>query len=352
MKIGIIGLPQSGKTTIFNAAAGKAETVGDYSRAAHRAVIRVPDRRLDRLGELAGPKKMTPAEIDYLDLVAFTGKGRETDAAALVIPEDLRYTDALLVVVRCFAPDIAPEKSFSLFLEELILTDQIIIERNLEKKERTARLAADKAAMREVETLQKCLATVESGRPLADGAFDDNDHKILAGYRFLSLKPLLIVLNIAEEELGREDQWLNRFRNVVAPGLRDCIAICGKIEMELAALDDNDRRTFLADLGIRQPAMDTLIQKSYALLGLVSFFTIAGPEIRAWTVRAGTNARNAAGAVHSDMERGFIRAEVVAFDDLDRLGSLAAARESGLYRLEGKDYLVRDGDVILFRFNV
>ena len=352
MKIGIIGLPQSGKTTIFNAAAGRAETVGDYSRAAHRAVIRVPDRRLDRLGELAGPKKMTPAEIDYLDLVAFTGQGRETDAAALAIPEDLRYTDALLVVVSCFAPEIAPEKSFSLFLEELILTDQIIIERNLEKKERTAKLAADKAAMREVETLQKCLAVVETGRPLADGAFDGNDHKILAGYRFLSLKPLLIVLNIAEEELGREDQWLNRFQDVVAPGLRDCIAICGKIEMELAALDANDRRTFLTDLGIRQPAMDALIQKSYALLGLISFFTIAGPEIRAWTIRAGTNARSAAGVVHSDMERGFIRAEVVAFDDLDRLGSLAAAREAGLYRLEGKDYLVRDGDVTLFRFNV
>ncbi len=352
MKIGIIGLPQSGKTTIFNAASGKSETVGDYSKASHRAIIKVPDLRLDRLSELVEPEKTTHAEIDYLDICAFTGKGKQTDASSISIPEDLHYTDALMVVVNCFAQEAAPERDLNLFTEELILSDQIVVERNLEKRQRVAQLAADKEALRETEILKKCLSSLEKARPLSMAELDDSEIKLLKNYNFLSLKPFLVVLNIAEDDLGQENKWMDKFKDHHIPGVREFVALCGKIEMELAQLGENDRAAFLDDLGIERPAMEILIQKSYGLLGLVSFFTVIGPEVRAWTIRAGANARKAAGAVHTDMERGFIRAEVVKFEDFDNYGSMHAAKEAGKYKLEGKDYVVADGDVILFRFNV
>jgi len=352
MKIGIIGLPQSGKTTIFNAASGKSEAVGDYSKASHRAVIKVPDRRLDRLSELAQPRKTTHAEIDYLDICAFSGKGKEADAGTLDIPDDLRYADALMVVIKCFTPDCTPEKNFGLFIDELILADQIVIERNLEKRSRTAQLTGDKAVAREAELLKKCLDSVENATPLSMMGLDETEVRLLKNYAFLSLKPLLVVLNIGEGDLGEENKWIERLAETEAKGIREFIAICGKVEMELAALDAEDRSAFLEDLGIENPAMDRLIQKSYSLLGLISFFTVGDPEARAWTIKAGTKAPQAAGEVHSDMERGFIRAEVINFEDFDKYGSTPACKEAGKYHVEGKDYVVRDGDVILFRFNV
>jgi GTP-binding protein YchF len=352
MKIGIIGLPQSGKTTIFNAAAGKSEAVGDYSKASHRAIIKVPDHRLDRLGELVQPQKVTHAEIDYFDICAFTGKGKDTDANAVQIPDDLHYAEALMVVLRCFTDDCTPERNFNLFIEELILSDQIIIERNIEKRERTAQLTGDKEAAHEAEMLKKCLESVENGTPLSLAGLDHDEKQVIKKYSFLSLKPLLVVLNISEGDIGQEDKWMDRMGGSAVPGIREFVAICGKIEMELAALDDEDREAFLSDLGIKNPAMELLVKKSYSLMGLISFFTVGGPEVRAWTIRAGTHARKAAGEVHTDMERGFIRAEVITFDDFDQYGSTHAAKEAGKFRVEGKDYIVRDGDVILFRFNV
>ena len=204
MKIGIIGLPQSGKTTIFNAAAGKSEAVGDYSKASHRAIIKVPDLRLNRLSELAQPKKTTPAEIDYLDICAFTGKGKQSKSAGLEIPDDLRYADALMVVINCFSPDCTPERNFNLFIDELILSDQIIIERNYEKKARTAQMTGDKAALREAELLKDCLECVESAEPLSMAGLDDDEKKLIKKYSFLSIKPLLVVLNISEDDIGEE----------------------------------------------------------------------------------------------------------------------------------------------------
>lgn len=352
MKIGIIGLPQSGKTTIFNAAAGKAEAVGDYSKASHRAVIKIPDRRLDRLGELVQPGKLTHAEIDYLDICAFTGKGKEADARAIEIPDDLRYTDALMVVLNCFSPDCKPENDLGLFTDELILIDQIVIERNLEKRSRTAQLTGDKAMAHEADLLKKCLGCAENATPLSMADLDDDERKFLKNYAFLSLKPLLVVLNISEDDLGNEDKWLQRLGGSEVKGVREFIAVCGKMEMELAALEPEDRAAFLEDLGIERPAMERLIQKSYGLLGLISFFTTSEPEARAWTIKESTKAPQAAGEVHSDMERGFIRAEVINFEDFDKYGSAHACKEAGKYHVEGKEYVVRDGDVILFRFNV
>jgi GTP-binding protein YchF len=352
MKIAIIGLPQSGKTTIFNAAAGKAEAVGDYSQASHRAIVKVPDHRLDKLYELVQPKKKTYAEIDYLDICAFTGKGKAADASAMEIPDDLRYAEALMVVLKCFTSDATPERNFNLFLEEVMLADQIVIERNLEKRQRTAQLTGDKEMQREADMLKRCLESVENAVPLAEMGLDDNEKKIIKNYSFLSLKPLLVVLNTGEDDIGNEDVWLERMKEWEKPGIREFVAVCGKIEMELAALDDEDQAAFLSDLGIEHPAMERLIQKSYSLLGLHSFFTVGPPETRAWTIKIGTNARKAAGAVHTDMERGFIRAEVIKYDDFVTHGSTSAAKEAGKYRLEGKDYIVEDGDVILVRFNI
>jgi GTP-binding protein YchF len=352
MKIGIIGLPQSGKTTVFNAAAGRSETVGDYSKASHRAIIKVPDHRLDRLSELVQPRKTTHAEIDYLDICAFTGKGKEAEAGTLEIPDDLRYANALMVVIDCFSPDCTPEKHFNLFIEELILADQIVIERNLDKKSRTAQLTGDKAMAREAELLKKCLESVENATPLALAGLDNEEKKALKNYAFLSLKPLLVVLNISEDDLGNESKWLERFGDTAVPGIRELAAICGKMEMELAVLNEDDRTAFLKELGIDHPAMEVLIQKSYGLLGLISFFTVGEPEARAWTIRSGTRAPQAAGEVHSDIERGFIRAEVITYDDFINYGSTPACKEAGKYHVEGKDYIVRDGDIILFRFNI
>jgi GTP-binding protein YchF len=352
VKIGIIGLPQSGKTTVFNAAAGKSEAVGDYSKSTHRANIKIPDSRLDRLSQLVEVEKTIYTEIDYIDSGAFSGKGKKTDAAALDIPDDLRYADALMVVIDCFSPERKPEQDFNLFNEEMILADQVIIERKLEKQTRVAQLAADQEAMREVEILQKCLTCLEGEKPLAVSDLDEEEKNQLGGYTFLSMKPLLIVLNITEESIDQVSDWVGKFASHTVPGVREFVAICGKIEMELAVLDNDDRDEFLKDLGIESPAMELLIQKSYNLLGLVSFFTYTKHEARAWTIKSGSVARKAAGAVHSDMERGFIRAEVIAFDDFNRLESTHAAKEAGKLRIEGKDYVVTDGDVILFRFNV
>jgi ribosome-binding ATPase len=352
MKIGIIGLPQSGKTTIFNAAAGRTEAVGDYSKASHRAIVKVPDERLEKLAALVSPRKTTYAEIDYLDIAAFSGKGKESDASALDIPDDLRYAETLMVVIDCFSSDCKPERDFNLFNDELILADQVIIERNLDKRERTAKLTGEQEAVHEAEVLRKCLTALENAQALASAGLDDEAKNMLRKYSFLSLKPLLVVLNISETELGKEKSWLDRFAGYAISGQREFVAICGKIEMELAALGPEDRKVFLAELGIARPAMELLIQKSYALLGLISFFTVGEPEARAWTIRAGVNARKAAGAVHTDMERGFIRAEVITYDDFITYGSTPACKEAGKYRVEGKEYIVADGDIFLFRFNI
>jgi GTP-binding protein YchF len=352
MKIGIIGLPQSGKTTIFNAAAGRSEAVGDYSKASHRAIIKVPDHRLDRLGELEQPKKVTHAEIDYLDISAFSGKGKEADAGTLEIPDDLHYADELMFILDCFSSTCSPERHFHLFMEELILADQIIIERNIEKRSRTAQLTGDKAAQSEVKVLQKCLTALEESLPLSRAELSEEEVETVRKYSFLSIKPLLVVLNIAEDAIGKEGECIARVGGTSIPGVLEFLAICGKVEMELAELDAADRGAFLEDLGIESPAMERLIQKSYELLGLVSFFTVGPPEARAWTIREGTKAPHAAGHVHSDMERGFIRAEVITYEDFDHYGSTQACKEAGKYHVEGKDYVVRDGDVILFRFNV
>jgi len=350
MKLGIIGKPQSGKTTIFNAASGQQEAVGDYSGAVHRAVIKVPDDRLEVLAEIVKPKKITYAEIEFLEDAGFSGKGKES--GGVTISSDLRMMDALMVVVDAFSPDATPEADIRDLNDEMMLADQVVIESNIEKRERKAQLTGDKSEARELELLKRCKDQLEEERPIIEIDFAPDELKVLRGYTFLSQKPQLIVINISEDKLDQAAEIEKQYQELVSPGKREVAIVCGKIEMELVTLDDDERQEFMNDLGIATPAIELVIQKSYSLLGLISFLTAGEPEVRAWTIRRGTVAQKAAGVIHSDIERGFIRAEVTAYDDYVELKTAAAMKAAGKTRLEGKEYVVADGDVILFRFAV
>ena len=350
MKLGIIGKPQAGKTTVFNAASGQQEAVGDFSQAAHRAIIKVPDHRLDVLAEIEDPKKITPAEIEFLDAPGFTGKGKES--GQVEISSEIRFMDALMVVVDSFSADATPGKDIRDLMDEMLLSDMALVESNIEKKTKKSKLTGDKSSAHEIVLLEKCRAQLEAEKPLIELGLPEEDLKALRGYTFLSLKPLLVTINISEVDLEKIDDIRKKYGSFVSPGQRDVAVVCGKIEMELAALPETERQAFLADLGIATPAVEQVITKSYALLGLISFLTAGKPEVRAWTIKAGTTAQRAAGVIHSDIERGFIRAEVTRYEDYVEYKTAAALKAAGKTRLEGKDYTVQDGDVILFRFNV
>lgn len=350
MKLGIIGKPQSGKTTVFNAASGHQEAVGDYSQASHRAIIKVPDQRVDQLAEIVQPKKKTYAEIEFLDSAGFTGKGK--DSSSFEISPDLRQMEAFLVVIDAFSSDAKPMADLQDLIDEMILADQVLIETNIEKRERKVNLTGDKSELAEINLLKRCLGQLETEKPLIDLDLSDSEWKMLRGYQFLSAKPLIITLNVAEDDIERIDQIKADYTDFEREQKSSVTALCGKIEMELVGLDDEERQVFLTELGIKTPAVEKVIQTSYALLGLISYLTAGEPEVRAWTIRRGTSAQKAAGVIHSDIERGFIRAEVTAYDDYIEHKTAAALKAAGKTRLEGKEYIVADGDVILFRFNV
>jgi len=350
MKLGIIGKPQSGKTTVFNAACGMHEAVGDYSQATHRAVIKVPDKRVDELSKLFNPKKTTYAEIEMLDAPGFSGKGKE--ASGLEISEDLKKMDSLMAVIDYFSPDARPEKDLQDLIDEMNLHDHAIVESNISKNEKKAQLTGDKALGAVLTVLKKCLAVLEKEQPLIELALDDNEAKLIKNFTFMSLKPMLIVINISEDKLNESSNIETQFAKFIKENKREVAVVCGSVEMELVGLEANEKREFLDELGIATPAVEQVIQKSYSLLGLQSFFTCGDPEVRAWTIKKGTNAQKAAGAIHSDIERGFIRAEVVKYDDMMEHKSNAALKSAGKQRLEGKEYIVQNGDIILFRFNV
>ena len=350
MKLGIIGKPQSGKTTLFNAAGAQNQAVGDFSQAVHRAVIKVPDPRLAALAELVNPKKITFAEIELLDAPGLSGKGKE--ATGLEINQELRQMEAFIMVVDAFSPDAKPEADIRNVIDELVFLDQVLIESNIDKRERKTKLTGDKHEQHEIDLLKRCLKFVEEGKPLIDLGLTEDDLRPLKGYMLLTLKPLLIVLNISEDKLPKAAEIEKQFASMVQPGKREVAVVCGKIEMELVALASDERAAFLADLGITKPAMDVVVQRSYALLGLISFLTAGEPEVRAWTIKKGMSAQKSAGVIHSDIERGFIRAEVTAYNDYVTLKTPAAIKAAGKQRLEGKEYIIADGDVILFRFNV
>ena len=358
MKIGLFGFPQTGKTTLFRLLTGVEPPAHSAPGDAHVAVAKVPDPRLERLAEMYRPCPIKPATVEYLDLA-----GMEKGQAAKVLPLDqLRTADALAHVVRAFKDDaishveggLDEARDVATMETELILTDHTIAERRLQKVEQLALKTNREEDHREVELIRRCVSVLERETPLRNETFSERDAKILRGYTFLSLKALLIVVNADESDASRLAQGASAFglEGRVDRPATEVVALSAQIEGEIANLEPADAAAFRSDLGIDEPALDRVIRASYHLLGRISFFTVGHDETRAWTIRAGTAARAAAGAVHSDMERGFIRVEVAAYTDLVEAGSWAACRDRGTLRVEGKDYIVQDGDVLSFRFNV
>ncbi len=363
LQLGIIGLPLSGKTTVFNALSGSHAAVGDYSTAksANLAVVKVPDPRLDRLVEIFQPKKITPVEIEFVDIAGLTRDASAIDRkkeAAYV--HSLRLTDALLQVVRCFEnpnvphPDgsIDPRRDINEVDSELILSDLIVVENRLSKLEHLLKVVKKDQDEIQMRVLQKCKEALEQGIPLRALDFNADEKKAIGGYRFLSQKPMLYLLNLDEKQCADGARWEEEFSFAKNYPRSSLAHICALLQMEIAGLDQADRAEFMADLGLKELASATVIKKSFDLLGLIVFLTGGSPEVHSWPIRIGTNAQNAAGEIHSDIQKGFIKAEVVTYVDLDRLGSWSKARDEGKLHLHGKEYIVQDGDVILFRFNV
>src|SRR5262245_36852289 len=358
MRIGLFGFPQTGKSTLFRLLTGAAEAAPGARDAVQIGVAKVPDLRLDRLTEMHKPKKRTPATVEYMDLAAI-----EKGEAAETLPLDqLRTVDALAHVVRAFRDDavahvegsIDPARDAATMEMELILADHTIAERRLEKLEMAVKKANREEDKKDLETLKRCLAALERETPLRNLEFSEEETKRLRGFTFLTLKPLLVVINADEADAAKLSQGPAAFglADFATRPNTEVVALSAKIETEISQLDAADASAFRGELGIAEPALDRMIRASYHLLGRISFFTAGEDECRAWTIRQGTKARQAAGAIHSDIEKGFIRAELCAYDDLVTAGSWAACRDKGTLRLEGKDYSMRDGDVVNFRFNV
>ena len=357
MQIGLVGLPGTGKTTLFNALCRANAETGGYAglNKANRGTIRVPDDRLTRLSTLFDPRKTTFATVEYLDIGGITaGSGRqeeEQDSGGL---GDLRNMDLLVHVLRGF-PDpagapLTPGEDFESVELELAIADLEVIERRLTRLSKEARSTKQPDLVREWQLLELCREEIEGGGVIRNLEFVPEDEKRLRGYRFLSQKPVLLVLNICEEDLGQEAQQL-AVLGECADGL-DALALCAKVEMEIAQLDEDEAGAFLDELGIGESALNRMITASYRLLNLISFFTVGENEVRAWTVTRGVTAPEAVGTVHSDMERGFIRAETLDWQTMLDLGGWQAAKEQGVLRVEGKQYVVQDGDVINVRFSV
>ena len=352
MKVGITGFARSGKTTLFNALTGAHAAVGAYgSRDANVAVIKVPDERVDRLTEIYQPRKVTYAEIEFVD-VAPAEAGGEQQALDETSLHLLKNTEALVHVVRAFENPsvihplggVGPVRDVDALEEELKLADLIIIERRIE------RLEKENKRDREYEVVCRCRDHIEAGKPLRTLELTEQEEKTIQGFTFLSQKPLMLVANYGENRIGEEDPA--GLAAYAAEHALTLIHLCGAMEMEIAELEESERAEFRQDLGLGEESKTAFIRAAYHMLGLISFLTVGEPEVHAWTITRGTRAVDAAGVIHSDIKRGFIRAETIAYDEFMRAGSMPKAKELGLVRLEGKDYVVQDGDIILFRFNV
>ena len=358
LRAGLIGFPSSGRTTLFQLMTSAREAPRGAAKAeANVGVSRVPDERLDRLTAMFNPRKRVPATVEFADVA--TAAGTKAGAQALLDVAPFRNADALLHVVRMFrdpsvphpAGSVDPARDVRTMEDEVILADLGVVERRLERLERDLKKAPSADLKKEQAVLVRCRAALEEGRPLRALQLDADDAKRLRGFQFLSAKPLLLVLNLDEADLAQADHAvrLAGLEAFMQGAATRAVPVCAKIELEIAQLDEADAASFMADLGLRESGLDRVIRASYELLGYMSFFTVGEDECRAWSIPHGTHAVIAAGEIHSDISRGFIRAEVVRYDDLVTRGSLAACREHGELRLEGKEYVVQDGDVINFR---
>lgn len=366
LRLVIVGLPQSGKTTVFNALTRSEAVTGGFSTAegeANLATVKVPDPRLDALTPLFNPKRIVPADVQYLD-VAGLAKGVGESGMGGQLLGQLAQANALVLVVRAFEDDnvphpettVNPLRDLETLLLEFTFSDLGIVEKRIDRIDQTVgKLRGNEKEQyeREREALVRCKAALEDGTPVREVELDDEEERLLRGFGFLTQKPLLVLFNVGESQLGEPADTLtaNAREQFGRPGV-EIHALAGQIEMEIAQLDAEDAEMFMADLGISESSLDRVIRLSYDLLGLIAFFTVGPDENRVWTIRRGASAVEAASEIHSDIARGFIRAEIVAYDDLMATGSMAEAKKAGKLRLEGRAYIMQDGDIAHFLFNV
>ena len=364
MKLGIVGLPNVGKSTLFNALTNAGAESANYPFCTidpNVGVVAVPDKRLDRLAEMYHPDKYTPAIIEFVDIAGLVKGASKGEGLGNKFLGNIREVDAVVHVVRCFENNdivhvdgsVDPIRDVETINLELILSDLEIVERAIDRTTKAAR--ADKKLLEKLDVLERVKTALEAGKCARTVDLDDEDKAWIEESRLLTLKPTIYAANISEDEVNGDYENNDHYKALKAHAESEgseIIAVSAQIEAELAALDGEEKEMFLADLGIEESGLDKLIKSSYSLLGLISFLTAGPKEVRAWTIVKGTKAPGAAGKIHTDFERGFIRAEVVAFDDLSREGDRNRVKEKGLLRSEGKEYVMKDGDVVEFLFNV